>query len=177
MSVRKALSKKTRFDVFKRDNFVCQYCGAHPPGVLLHVDHIVAVAEGGTNAIDNLATACAPCNVGKGARSLSVVPVPLAEKAKLIAEREEQLLGYQAIMEAKRMRLEHETSQVIRVLWPGAKTVPMGDFRSVRIFVERLGFHVARDAAEIACASMASHKNLFRYFCGVCWRKLREAGP
>src|ERR1043166_5770992 len=92
---RKALSKKTRFDTFKRDGFRCQYCGAHPPGVLLHVDHVVAVAGGGTNDIDNLVTACEPCNLGKGARSLQVVPQSLAEKAAAVAEREEQLLGYQ----------------------------------------------------------------------------------
>ena len=61
-TTRKGISKKTRFDVFKRDLFACQYCGAHPPGVLLHVDHIVAVASGGTNDKDNLVTACQPCN-------------------------------------------------------------------------------------------------------------------
>lgn len=44
---RKAISKKTRFEVFKRDRFTCQYCGATPPGVLLHIDHIHPVAEGG----------------------------------------------------------------------------------------------------------------------------------
>ena len=33
--MREAVSKKRRFDVFKRDGFTCQYCGATPPGVLL----------------------------------------------------------------------------------------------------------------------------------------------
>lgn len=39
MAERKSLSKKTRFEVFKRDSFECQYCGAHPPSTILHVDH------------------------------------------------------------------------------------------------------------------------------------------
>lgn len=67
---RKALSKTVRFEVFKRDRFTCQYCGAKAPEVVLHVDHIHPVAEGGTNEILNLATACAGCNGGKGARLL-----------------------------------------------------------------------------------------------------------
>jgi hypothetical protein len=68
---RKPLSPKTRFEVFKRDKFTCQYCGARAPDVVLHCDHIKPVAEGGKNDIINLATACADCNGGKGARLLS----------------------------------------------------------------------------------------------------------
>jgi 5-methylcytosine-specific restriction endonuclease McrA len=48
---RKSISKKARFEVFKRDAFSCQYCGAHPPDSILHVDHIVPVALGGGNEI------------------------------------------------------------------------------------------------------------------------------
>lgn len=44
MAKRKALSNRTRFEVFKRDKFTCQYCGAKAPDVVLQCDHIVAVA-------------------------------------------------------------------------------------------------------------------------------------
>ena len=54
MAVRKAISKKLRFEVFKRDNFTCQYCGRMAPDVVLEVDHINAVANGGDNNILNL---------------------------------------------------------------------------------------------------------------------------
>ena len=37
---RKVISKRVRFEVFKRDNFKCQYCGSEAPRVVLHVDHI-----------------------------------------------------------------------------------------------------------------------------------------
>lgn len=67
---RKALSKKTRFEVFKRDKFTCQYCGAKAPDAVLECDHIKPVAEGGTDDILNLVTACQGCNRGKGARRL-----------------------------------------------------------------------------------------------------------
>lgn len=63
-------SKKLRFEVFKRDCFTCQYCGAQPPNTTLEVDHIHPVAEGGKTAIDNLITACEPCNRGKGKQLL-----------------------------------------------------------------------------------------------------------
>jgi hypothetical protein len=68
---RKGLSKKLRFEVFKRDSFACQYCGKKAPDVLLVLDHITPVAEGGTDDILNLITACFECNAGKGARLIS----------------------------------------------------------------------------------------------------------
>ena len=67
---RKGLSKRVRFEVFKRDGFKCQYCGATAPEAVLHVDHIAPVSKGGANDILNLVTSCASCNGGKGARTL-----------------------------------------------------------------------------------------------------------
>lgn len=71
MSERVAISKKLRFEVFKRDSFTCQYCGAKAPDVILHVDHINPVSKGGGNDILNLVTACSSCNGGKSDRLLS----------------------------------------------------------------------------------------------------------
>ena len=71
MAKRKPISRKLRFEVFKRDSFTCQYCGKSAPDVVLHVDHIKPIKEGGTNDIMNLVTSCADCNLGKGARKLS----------------------------------------------------------------------------------------------------------
>lgn len=64
---RDPLSKRLRFEIFKRDSFKCVYCGAPPTGGVLHVDHIKPVAEGGTNDAENLVTACPDCNLGKSA--------------------------------------------------------------------------------------------------------------
>lgn len=173
-SKRQGISKKTRFDVFKRDGFKCQYCGAHPPGVLLHVDHIIAVASGGKNNIDNLVTACEPCNLGKGARELAAIPQSLDEKSKQIAERESQLIGYSEIIEAKRQRLDDETWRVLNEMTPGATSAPRDQFNSTRMFIEKLGFHVVLESMEIAMASGAHYRNVFKYFCGVCWNRVRE---
>jgi hypothetical protein len=92
MATRKNLSKKTRFEVFKRDKFTCQYCGAAAPAVVLHVDHVQPVAGGGGNDILNLLTACQDCNGGKGARRLDdggEVQKQHAQLAELQARREQ----------------------------------------------------------------------------------------
>lgn len=71
MAERKNLGKKLRFEVFKRDSFTCQYCGRKAPEIILEVDHINPVKEGGTNELMNLITSCIDCNRGKGARKIS----------------------------------------------------------------------------------------------------------
>lgn len=179
---RKPISKKLRFEVFKRDGFVCQYCGAHPPATILHVDHILAVAEGGKNNIDNLVTSCVSCNLGKGARSLQSIPQSLQEKAIDIAEKEAQVRGYHEIIEARVQRIEQECWRVADVFNPKNSTdgYSRANFQSIKRFVEQLGVHEVIDAAEIAMAKgLWSDKKTFAYFCGVCWSKIREAqdGP
>lgn len=168
------LSKRLRFEIFKRDGFKCMYCGAHPPKALLHVDHIKPVAEGGSNDEDNLVTACESCNLGKGAIELSVVPQSLEAKAMEVAEREEQLRGYHRILEAKRLRLEDEAWHVMDVLYPGKTTVPRDHFNSAKRFLEKLGYHAVIEAAEIALAAPINYRDNFRYFCGICWNKVRK---
>ena len=90
---RKAVGKKTRFEVFKRDSFTCQYCGKSAPDIILHVDHIDPVAAGGTNSIMNLITACQACNSGKGAIKLddNSAVEKSNRQAKDLQERREQL--------------------------------------------------------------------------------------
>lgn len=71
MTKRKNIPNKTRFEVFKRDSFTCQYCGQCSPEVVLNLDHVTPVFNGGDNSITNLITACFDCNSGKGAEELN----------------------------------------------------------------------------------------------------------
>jgi len=57
---------KLRWEIMERDNFTCQYCGRSAPDVMLEIDHKTAIADGGTNDLSNLITACTACNRGKG---------------------------------------------------------------------------------------------------------------
>ena len=68
---RKTISKRTRFEVFKRDSFPCQYCGQKSPDVILEIDHIKPLSKGGDDKILNLVTACYDCNHGKSNKELS----------------------------------------------------------------------------------------------------------
>ncbi|MDX9715516.1 MAG: HNH endonuclease [Dissulfurispiraceae bacterium] len=90
---RKAIPKRVRFEVFKRDSFKCQYCGATGPNVLLQIDHIKAVAKGGTNDIMNLVTSCESCNSGKSDKLLSDDAAINRSRTQLeeLQERREQL--------------------------------------------------------------------------------------
>ena len=90
---RQAISKKTRFEVFKRDKFTCQYCGASAPDIILEIDHIKPVSKGGNNGIMNLITSCRNCNRGKRDKELSDDSTLKLQKQKLddIQERRNQL--------------------------------------------------------------------------------------
>ena len=85
MSKRKAIGKKVRFEVLKRDKFTCQWCGRSPvtDDVVLQIDHIVPVKEGGDNNVLNLVTSCFDCNIGKGATKLDDNRVVAQQKKQL----------------------------------------------------------------------------------------------
>jgi hypothetical protein len=177
MTKRRAISKKTRFDIFKRDLFTCQYCGNHPPDAILHIDHIVAVANGGTNEPDNFITACQTCNLGKGARPLTSAPQNLKDKSKEIAERELQLNGYYQILQKRRDRIEEEIWSIVDIFTLNQeRSIRRDYFASIKRFIERLGYFEVIEAMEIATAKYPySSSKKFKYFCGVCWTKIGRA--
>jgi 5-methylcytosine-specific restriction endonuclease McrA len=55
--------------VFERDEYSCTYCGDIPD--VLHCDHVVPLSRGGSSHMENLTTACGPCNIDKGSKLLS----------------------------------------------------------------------------------------------------------
>lgn len=58
----------TRFNVFLRDNFRCQYCHARLPAQELTFDHVIPRCRGGRTSWENVVTACSPCNLAKGGK-------------------------------------------------------------------------------------------------------------
>lgn len=64
----------TRFNLFLRDRFTCQYCGSPHQ---LTFDHVVPRRLGGRTSWENVATACAPCNLKKGGRTPRQASMPL----------------------------------------------------------------------------------------------------
>lgn len=88
-----SITKKVRFEVFKRDKFTCQYCGRSAPDVILQVDHIEPRSKGGSDDLLNLVTSCRGCNAGKSNRRLSDDAVVKQRKRQLdeLQERRDQL--------------------------------------------------------------------------------------
>jgi 5-methylcytosine-specific restriction endonuclease McrA len=58
----------TRFNVFLRDGFTCQYCNYRRATPELTFDHVIPRARGGRTSWDNVVTACGPCNLRKGSK-------------------------------------------------------------------------------------------------------------
>lgn len=67
----------TRQNIFKRDNFECQYCGTRKE---LTLDHIIPTSKGGLHTWANLVTACKKCNARKGNHTPEQASMPLRKK-------------------------------------------------------------------------------------------------
>lgn len=115
---RKSTGKRLRFEVFKRDHFTCQYCGRQPPEVVLVCDHVVPVVEGGETSLDNLMTACEPCNQGKAHRSLTTAGIrPDADLLYLATQQEvAEIRRYQEAL-AYRQEAVNELIPTLQRLW------------------------------------------------------------
>ena len=64
----------TRFNVFLRDGFTCQYCGQTAE---LTFDHVIPRSRGGRTTWDNIVAACGPCNLRKGGRTPQQAGMPI----------------------------------------------------------------------------------------------------
>lgn len=173
---RPTLSKMVRFAVFKRDLFVCQYCGRHPPEVVLEIDHIIPVASGGSDKEHNLLTSCFDCNRGKAAGSLVATPIDVSEKSVELAERLEQSRAYEALLQQQETEFEVKTDKVeamAQVYYQGVAFSTRGR-RDIRRFLKMLPCEAVVEAMDIACHRWPDDVDvMFRYFCGVCWRKIK----
>ena len=176
----RSLQKKTRFDVFKRDEFICQFCGRTPPVVVLEVDHIVPVSKGGSDHIDNLTTACFDCNCGKGATSLDRVPMSVADKASILQEKELQIKAYNKIKKAQKKRVDSEVELICDLYAERYKSIngkswTLTDYfkTSIERFLDRLAFEEVQAAMVLTCRRIEDPACATKYFCGVCWRTIK----
>lgn len=61
-----SIPKRVRYEVLRRDNHACRYCGAKAPFAELHIDHVIPRSRGGADESWNLTAACVDCNLSKG---------------------------------------------------------------------------------------------------------------
>jgi hypothetical protein len=178
-----ALSVRTRFEVFKRDEFRCRYCGRQSPEVVLEVDHIVPVCDGGSDDPINLATSCWDCNHGKAGVPLDQVVTgeDPHEKAILLLERERQLREYNTVLAVTRARAEADTWELWRY-WQienghtdeaAFNYAPRQDLNWLRSAVAYCPKELIRNFMDLAQLRRATDN--LRYV-GGCVRSWREAG-
>ena len=179
-----AISKKQRFEAFKRDGFACQYCGRKPPEVTLELDHINPRARQGKDDIENLITACFDCNRGKGKIPLEKIPNTLIIKLKVLEEKELQLKEYNKFLSRieKRIQIEiEEIDLVYRSYFSGWQLSDRFKNISLKRFFKSLPKQIIIEAMHSACNCMLrkpenddNSGEAINYFCGICWNKIRE---
>ena len=177
MAERKALSKKTRFEIFKRDLFTCQYCGATPPDVVLEVDHIMPVAGGGTNDEMNLITSCVDCNRGKGKRELGrISPRPDADLKWLETQQEIAELRRYQTAKAELDKITKSVAEELQYTWAEAFNT---DYCPRATEFIKLIKQIPPDIIEKAIYITASNNRIygsdrFSYMCGVAWNIVKR---
>lgn len=177
---RASISKRTRFEVFKRDGFICQYCGSKPPQTILHLDHIIPVSKGGGNELINYITSCVDCNLGKSDKLLSdkIAPVQIVKDAE-----QERLLQLQELnkwLKSKR-KMQDQWFRDVSDFWlelegedPKQFIISGNRADSVRVFLSKMPCEEIIDALRIASCRKGVHSyGFFKFFYGVCWRKIK----
>ncbi|HCU89998.1 MAG TPA: restriction endonuclease [Gammaproteobacteria bacterium] len=64
-------------ELFRRDGYMCLYCGSQLRKHQLTRDHVIPLSKGGRDSWSNVVSACRACNTRKGSRSPEVASMPL----------------------------------------------------------------------------------------------------
>lgn len=181
MTQRKPISKKMRFEVFKRDSFTCQYCGKSSPDVVLEVDHLKPVASGGKNNLLNLITSCYDCNRGKGKTLLddNTMVTKQKEQLDLINEKRNQLKLMLKWREELNNLLEEQLDEINSVLDAYNKSLSDIGRRNFKSYIKKYGFFEVLDCLEISFEQYYyDNKNnieeVLKYVPKICEIRLRQ---
>jgi len=169
---RKALSQKTRFEVFKRDHFTCQYCGRKAPDVVLQVDHIVPVANDGKNDILNLVTSCVDCNSGKSDRKLDDASVVEKQRREmeLRQERLEQIrmMGeWQCSLVSEREAELEEVNKLFTILHAGP--MEKWELQKISPIITRFGLINVLEGIRIGMETYDDATETIEKLGGICY--------
>lgn len=170
-------SKRDRFEIFKRDNFKCKYCGRTPPEVVLELDHIKPKSKGGLDSIHNYITACFDCNRGKGNKSLKSIPDSLIITIERAKEKRKQVLAYNRYL----LRLKREFDNNILMLnivlqkyYPNKSFSDTFVSHTLHYFCEHLLIVQIEKAIDLAAVKYPNNaEQLVKYFCGICWNWIK----
>lgn len=182
-NTRRAISKRIRFEVLKRDKFTCQYCGKSAPDVVLEVDHIKPVSKGGTNDIMNLITSCKECNRGKSNIEISDDSVVKKQQAQMqeLAERKEQLEMMLEWRESlKNLDEEYATAIADALTVDTPWVISDSGMRNIKKWLKQFTLTELLDAVEIAMdtyyidGDSESWNEAFNKVTGICYIKRNQ---
>ena len=171
------ISKRTRYEVLRRDSFTCRYCGSKAPDVELHVDHVMPTALGGSDKPNNLVAACRDCNAGKASSSPDeAVLASVAEDSAQWLEARRRASEEAAL---ERVQLEHDVLMFL-CHWRGWDAdevfLPPHAEATVRNWLSSgLTLDDILEAHDIAMSARhISVYKVWRYMCGVLRRRQEE---
>lgn len=180
-----AITKRVRFEVLRRDNYQCQYCGLRAPETAegLTIDHVIPVALGGLDDPSNLVAACRDCNAGKTSIQpdsplVSSVSSRSLEWAMASANRNAQIeADFRAMEQYEEEFLSAWGGWTYRKGITETKLPLPNDWRGT--LKRWWGMSVPAVLLESAVTTAMTAQNVaaddtFRYFCGVVWRTLDQ---
>ena len=167
------VGKTARFEVFRRDNFTCKYCGQSAPDVPLDIDHVIPVSLGGADTPSNLVTACKDCNQGKASRPMDD---PFAEKVNEDAAGWAEAMRRASEERRKVREIEIRNAQEFYSLWSeyGPATDLPRDFPQTVTRFLRLGLEKSDLAELVVSVDHRGVRDPWRYFCGACHNRVRQ---
>ncbi len=172
-----AVSKRLRYEILRRDNFTCQYCGAKAPDVNLVVDHVAPKALVKDDSASNLVAACPDCNKGK---------TSMAPDAPLVAAVNEKAAQYAVALNRvieQRQAKQTDDTQLVRwfdKMWCGWTSTPMdrdGNWESSVLRFRAIGLtpeFIERAVNSAMGNRRISGRNVWSYFCGICWNEVKD---
>lgn len=175
-----AISKRLRYEILRRDNHTCRYCGRAAPAVALTVDHVLPVTLGGTDDATNLVAACPECNAGK---SSSSPDQPLVDQVSEDAIRWARAIAQAAAYMVEDVDLRGRLNREFDALWAencintvGREwTRPAGWAEDLDAFRARgLPQPAIIDAFWISFGARVPTGDVWRYMCGICWKRVRQ---
>lgn len=179
------ISKRLRYEILRRDNYSCYYCGTRASAENpITIDHVIPRALGGPNSPENLAAACQDCNAGK-----SSTP-PDSETVEEVSV--DALMWAQARNQAREENLEHFHRWNIYLdafedewtaygsedragvfhseILPAGWRTTVGKFMDSGLELDELieFIHITMNAR------LSARTDRFRYFCGCCNNRIRD---
>lgn len=173
-----AIARRLRFEILRRDGYACRYCGAKAPDATLTIDHVIPIVLGGGDEPNNLVTACADCNGGKSSVPADAGVVEDVDAAAMLWAK-----AIERVNDRRRLEMvwRDEVVAAFDHRWnhfdSANGTVPRpADWRqSVERFLDQ-GLEIGELTTflELAMNSKVIHREVWRYFCGCCWKEISK---